>query len=438
MAVSNTQKNKADKLWSPTFVLLIVATFLANISANGMHNGVAVLLELAGSPASLGGFIVSAFAITALLARFVAGFLADTRGRKVVLYLGGISLVAGSVLAAVTTDVMFILPARILMGFGFSMCVTAGSAAAADIIPPSRIGEGMGYQGLAVALGIVAGPVLAISLAYESRMVLFGVFAVLSALILVFTFFCKLPDVHAHKAKVEKNSEPVMAHGKPIHTVDSSQGKIDIQQQKQEWEQQDAQGAIVPKYERGIYKFVERKSFAPALIAAVFYCPLAIYFTFMALYATQKNIGDTTMFFAIAAVFMIALRLFGSKMFDRFSPVTLIVPAAILGAMGFILPMVFASVPAMMVSGACYGLYMGVIQSVLTAESLRYAPKHRHGAASATFYIGCDVGVAIGAAFWGFTIAEFGWEFTFTCAAIVIAIGILLSIVLLRGSKPTR
>ncbi|MFE4425465.1 MFS transporter [Peribacillus butanolivorans] len=52
-------------------------------------------------------------------------------------------------------------------GIGFGMATTATGAIVADLIPESRKGEGMGYYGLTLNLGMVVGPFLGLTIMHH-------------------------------------------------------------------------------------------------------------------------------------------------------------------------------------------------------------------------------------------------------------------------------
>src|SRR5690606_37024934 len=51
---------------------------------------------------------------------------------------------------------------RLLHGVGWAFATTAAAAAIADLLPPSRRGEGMGWYGLAMTIAMAIGPILGV------------------------------------------------------------------------------------------------------------------------------------------------------------------------------------------------------------------------------------------------------------------------------------
>ncbi|KEK01588.1 MFS transporter [Oenococcus oeni] len=67
-----------------------------------------------------------------------------------------------------------ILIIRALQGIGFSASSTSGSAIAADLVPASRLTEGIGYYTLANTIGMALGPGLGLNMFQRGSWWLFG------------------------------------------------------------------------------------------------------------------------------------------------------------------------------------------------------------------------------------------------------------------------
>lgn len=141
---------------------MLTAAELAYFTADGLLIPVTPLY--AAGPLGAGefaiGITVGAFSATALLLRPFAGRAADRRGRRPWLVGGALlcSLVLLCHLLAVNLAVLIAL--RLLLGVAEAFFFVAGLAALADLAPPSRTGEALSYNSLALYLGIALGPLL--------------------------------------------------------------------------------------------------------------------------------------------------------------------------------------------------------------------------------------------------------------------------------------
>lgn len=124
-------------------------------------------LELSDTVA---GLIFSVFFFGRLIANFPAAFLADRVGARTTAGMGGIVLLAGSVLASSAPNEYVLLPARALQGTGVSLLVLAALLSTLR----ARPGDGAAMtifnvaSGVGGALGLVSGGLLAENAGWRS------------------------------------------------------------------------------------------------------------------------------------------------------------------------------------------------------------------------------------------------------------------------------
>src|SRR5262245_2987952 len=111
------------------FWILIGATFLGFLGigtvlpALGPH----VRYELGGSDKTV-GFVIGTFSVVALLSRFVSGYVADHRGRKIAILAGLFSCALAGAAYLLPLGVGGAYLGRALQGFG-EACLYTGAAA---------------------------------------------------------------------------------------------------------------------------------------------------------------------------------------------------------------------------------------------------------------------------------------------------------------------
>ena len=103
------------------------------------------------------GVVTGAFAFTAVVARPVAGRLADLHGRRVVVLGGALLVAAAGALYFVPAGVPGLLVARLVLGAGEGAVFTAGATWVVDLAPAARRGQAIGLFGLAVWGALSAG-----------------------------------------------------------------------------------------------------------------------------------------------------------------------------------------------------------------------------------------------------------------------------------------
>ena len=134
------------------------------------------------------GFVMGCFAIGLLLFRSVLGRLADEHSRKIVLIIG-ISVVATAPLGyLVVKSIPLLMVIRAFHGISIAAFSTGYSALIADIAPPHKRGEVIGYMSLVNPIGLAIGPALGGFLqAYAGYTPLFLLSSGLGMLGLIFT-----------------------------------------------------------------------------------------------------------------------------------------------------------------------------------------------------------------------------------------------------------
>lgn len=103
------------------------------------------------------GLIITLFTISAGISRPFSGKLADTIGRKKVIYAGIICSIIVAVLYPLSETVFFFLFLRFLHGFSAGFAPTGATALLTDIIPTENRGRAMGIWGTFISLGIGVG-----------------------------------------------------------------------------------------------------------------------------------------------------------------------------------------------------------------------------------------------------------------------------------------
>lgn len=181
-------------LWTRDFLLLLGITVT-------FYTGFQILLasmplyvvHLGGTEASA-GLVTGLFTLAAMLARPLTGWALDAYGRRAVLLFGTIFCLALIVAQdwAATLGALIVL--RMVNGFGFGFATTAGGALAADLVPRSRLGEGMGLYALTMGIPLGIAPPVGIWLAGRGQFsALFWLATLVTGVSLVLALIIRVP-----------------------------------------------------------------------------------------------------------------------------------------------------------------------------------------------------------------------------------------------------
>jgi len=160
-AATVTPKGLDDTLFSRAFVLLALAD-LAYFTAAGVAIYTLPLYVTGplGSNKAAAGIAFGVFAVSALVLRPFGGRLADTLGRRPMLFGGALIASLGLALTATADSLAAIIALRLLLGVAEAAFFVASLAALADLAPPARMGEAISYNSLGLYLGLAFGPPL--------------------------------------------------------------------------------------------------------------------------------------------------------------------------------------------------------------------------------------------------------------------------------------
>lgn len=341
-------------IWTKSFINISISTFFIFVVFYALltFTPLYVLNDLGGT-ATDGGLAVSAFLLSAIIMRFFAGMILEKFGKKKILIFSLFLFTVSTVLYVFVGSFTVLLLLRFFQGIWFSLLTTVAGAIAADIIPPERRGEGLGYYGIAMNLAVVAGPFIALSLQpYVSSQAIFVILSV----IMIIGFFCAL-------------------------AVQVDEGSF----VKQE------------KHKLTINDFLEKKSMPIATVGFFISFAYASILTFISVYAESLGlIKAASFFFVVYAIAMLLVRPFSGRIFDAMGPGVVIIPSIIVFGIGLISLSFTASSWMLLLSGALVGLGYGTLLPSFQTLAIQAADKHRSGYATGTFFAFYDSGIAIG------------------------------------------
>lgn len=379
------QDQPISRLWTANYTRAWVANFLLFFSFMLMTPLFPVYLSSEfGADKDTIGWVMAGYSITAVLARFVSGYLVDSFPRMVVLVVSyllftvctGAYLLAGSLLAFAVL--------RTLHGAPFGATTVANSTVAVDSLPFSRRAEGIGYYGLSnnVASALAPSVGLAIYGAWSDFDALMWLAVALALAGLLVTYSTRLPR------------RPRPLPRKPFSF-------------------------------RGLLLW---KGWSQGLSTVCFAFAYGVISTYVALYSIQE-LGITHgmgLFFLLFSVGLITSRLIGSRTLRQGKIVQNAVVGTSLGLVGY---MLFAGVHAewaLYVSALICGLGNGHFFPAVQNMFINMCSKEERGTANSTLFVSWDIGAGLGTLLGGVLSEAFGFGPAFWVAALVNLAGAVL------------
>ena len=295
---------------------------------------------------------MAVFTVTATAMRIPIGLYIDKIGRKPFLLYGIVFFAVGKLGYLWAPSILLMLPFRVLHGLGWSGCTTAVSTISADIVPPARRGELMGYAAMASSLASALGPVLGFALYHRYQFT--GVFLGASA-VLILSFLVALPV-----------SEPQRPQSTP------------------------------KKSDRPLDNIIVKESIDPAIGVAFLSFGHGGILTFLPIHALQIGLANPGIWFGIYAVCILLSRPIAGPISDKVSRQAVIIPGLILNIAGILL-LAFSTSSNWLIAAAIFGGFgTGAAQPALMTLAVDQSSAERRGQSLAQFQFFYDLGIGIG------------------------------------------
>lgn len=373
-----------ERLLTPAFVVIVVSA-MAYFTAMGMLLPVLprfVRDELDGNGFAV-GLAVGAFAVSAAVIRPLVGRLGDRLGRRPLAVVGaavaGVSIAFYGLVPALVALVAF----RLVTGLGEAGFFVGAATAAQDLSPPDRRGEAASFFSISIYTGLAAGPFLG-EVLYQSGGAgrVWLVAAVLSGVSALAALF-----IPAELGRQPAGTEP-----------------------------------------SGPRTFLHPAAVMPGSILLLGLIGFAAFSSFLALHLESLGINDAGPFFAVYGIAVLAVRIFGARLPDRFGAVRSTTVALFCIAVGT------ATIAAVSLEAVIYGatvvfsLGMALLFPALFGLVVERAPDRERSHAVGTFSLFFDLSQGVGAPLLGIfvTLADTD-RAAFVVGAVVAVAGIVVA-----------
>jgi MFS family permease len=383
------------RVFTLDFLLVFIAGGLIRICYQMQNTVTPLYADSLGYSAAFIGLLTTVSTVASLILRPFLGGLLDRYSRKWIALIGTVLFAVATLFNGYAAALAMLIAVKAFQGLGFSAHTTAVNTMATDVLPEERLSEGIGYMGLTGSVSLAVAPALALSLVGEGRYrsAYMTAFAIGALAVLALVLF----------------------RGKP----------------------KTAAGSPPPQAAKGIARYFEPAAFKPSAVMLLLGLCAAAPSTFLAISALGRGFGTNqiSLYFTINAVALAVARLFGPRISRILTERKAFLAATVLDAAAFLL-VAFAVSPWLLWLGAAlYGLGYGTIYPLLNAAAITSAPPHRRGTAMATFLTAMDVGVGLGASFWGLLVDWIGMGVVFPLSAVFSGMAYLLYRWLMKNKK---
>lgn len=368
------------RLWTKDFVIVSSINFFITLIFYLLMVTLAIYAvnELDAST-SEAGLISGIFIIGTLIGRLFIGRFIDSIGRKKTLFIGLIFFTLTTLLYFVDLGIGFLLVNRLIHGMAMGMASTATGTIVAQIIPPTRKGEGIGYYSMSATLATAIGPFIGLFMAQNtSFQVIFSFCLALGVISLITAFFLYVPALKV-----------------TVKVTESKGFKLSY--------------------------FIEPKALPISIITLLLAFCYSSVLSFISFYAIEIDLVNTaSFFFVVYAVAVLLSRPFSGPLMDRKGSNFIMYPAFIIFGVGLLLLSMTTNSFTLLAAGFLIGLGFGNMQSSSQAIAVKLTPPHRMGMATSTFFIMLDAGLGFGPYILGFIIPVTGYSTLYVILGVLV------------------
>ncbi|MBK5501733.1 MFS transporter [Peribacillus sp. TH14] len=341
---------KNQRIFNKSFLFLFISNFLVFIGFEMLLPILpAYLLSMNASSIQV-GLVTSLFTIGAVLIRpFVGYYLIDNQ-RKSLAISASAALMIITMLYPFLNIIWLFLLLRLFHGAAWGVSTTANSTIVVDLIPKTRLGEGMGYFSISTTVGAIIAPSIGI-LIYDSFSfdILIWSSVVLSLLAVIALQFVYSPTT------VKREKQPF----------------------------------------RFLDMIFEKDVWFPALLTVITTLGFGAIITFLVLFGKQKGLDHIFLFFLINATVATLLRPFTGKWYDKKGPWSIIIMSAVLGFLSLVMLSYATNDLHLIIAAILFGAGYGTVMPCLQTWTVQKVSEEKSGAANATFFSSFDVGVGV-------------------------------------------
>lgn len=400
MSEPHMQDMPNEQLWNRSFLLCLCNNLFLFIYYFAMLTVLPIyIMQDLGGTVKEAGLALTLFLVSSIAIRPFSGLIVERLGKKRSVRGAGLLFVLFAFSYLLIDSLWSLLLVRFLHGFWFSILTTVNVPVVNDFISEKRKGEGMGYFVMSTNLGVVFGPLIALTMIqFTSFNTLFALLSIVTCIGYVFCLTLNVKEYPQSKPAVDE-----------------------------------------PKRRIGWHDIVEVKVLPISMIALMVAFAYSSITSFITAFADSQNLlKEASLFFIVFAVSMIAVRPWVGKWYDRKGPSSVIYPSFISFAIGLVIVSFMDNQWVLWLSAVFIGMGYGSLFPCMQTLAIQSVSKQRMGHAISTFFALFDVGLAVGSVVMGLLIAYFDYQFTYLSCAVMVIATLFIYKASLRAKKPVQ
>ena len=384
-----------ERLWTKSFIMLMVGNLFVFMSFQMLIPTLPPYIKSIGASGLEIGLVTALFSIGAVLSRPFIGFMLEYKPRKSLVITGAIMLLLITILYPISQVVLIFLLFRFVHGLVWGWSTTVNGTAAVDVIPNSRLGEGMGYFGLSITIGMIIAPSLGIFL-YKitsfTNLIYISAFLGVIAVILLTAVRYQTPEAVLNTRKEELK----------FSYIGSS---------------------------------VEKSSWFPAFITIIINLGYGSVVTFIVIFGQERGIEQIFLFYIFNAIMATLARPIAGKWFDEKGPFALVLLCTFMTFIGmWVLSFAHSSL-FIAIAGVLFGVGFGCLIPTLQSWALLMTPAKRRGVANGMIFSSIDLGIGLSGIIFGVLAQFVDTASIFRIASLFLIVAIALVLIMERKKR---
>ena len=404
-----------DRLISVDYILIMFSSSVFSFMNHFFNAATPLYVQRLQGTTLQTGFVIMAYNLTALVVRPVAGIISDKTGRVKQLIMGAVICAASCFFFGLAGVIPLLAIIRSVNGIGFGMHSTSAGAAIADVLPKSRMAEGIGYFGLYSTLAQALAPGIALEIVKGDEIsdyrTLFMLTACLGSAAIITNCFI---SYERKRKKAAVNSETQFSENEKTqpHEMSSVEGPL-------------------PKTLFGF----EYAVFAPVGVMVLMFAGTTCLMNYLSLFARWRGFGNPAMYFIFSGIGILISRLVFGKVVDKRGSDIVIIPGMAIMLISMALIPLTGSLAALIALGLPLGLAQGAVVPTFNSMLFKRCSAARRGTASGAYFSTIDIGIGLGAPFLGAIADASDYRFIYWVAAALVTLSLILYVLFITDRR---
>lgn len=353
-------KTGTATIWNKNFICVLLANMFLGFSNSSVNTLVSTFADFLGAGAVLVGALTGMYFGVSFLMRPVAGPVTTRFDKRNLMILAFALGMLANLGYAFTRSVGLFVVFRILTGMQFSIIGPLAMTVASDSLPPEKLGSGLGFYGVAMAISSALGPSIGIWLKDSGTALKGESFGFL--LVFLFASLCLgIAVIPSLLIRIPKKTKAELA---------------DI----------------------GVWykNIVAVPALPPALIILFVSTAHSMFSAYMYPYAKELGVAGIGSFFTVYAVVLLAARPLSGRMIDKYGAFKLIFIGSVIFALSFVFVGISRSLASLLCAAFVAAVGYGTAQPAIQTMCMQSVAPVKRAVASNTIYVGMDLGLFAG------------------------------------------